>query len=97
MFPTWAPQYLNRGGGIRPLKDPLGVLGGMNHASLVAPRQRFVALPRRTQTVLSRVALSLEGVTEMDWVVNVEKKTPREAAQIWLKSNEGRVAEWFRS
>ena len=97
VFPTWAPQYLNRGGRIRPLKDPLGLLGGMNHASLVAPRQRFAALPQRTQTVLSRIALGLDGVTEMDWVVSVEKKTPREAAQTWITSNQGRAAEWFRS
>lgn len=96
VFPTWTPQYLNRDGGIRPLKDPLGVLGGMNHASLVAPRERFEALPSRTQMVLSRIALGLDGVTEMDWVVNVEKKTPREAASTWMKSNERRVAEWFR-
>jgi glycine betaine/proline transport system substrate-binding protein len=97
VFPTWAPQYLNRGGRLRPLKDPRGVLGGMNHASLVAPRQRFAALPQRTQKVLSRIELSLDGVTEMDRVVNVEKKTPREAARTWMKSNEGRVSEWFRS
>ena len=68
----------------------------MNHA-LVALRQRFAALPQRTQKVLSHIELSLDGVTEMDWVVNVEKKTPREAAQTWMKSNESRVSEWFRS
>jgi ABC-type proline/glycine betaine transport system substrate-binding protein len=33
----------------------------------------------------------------MDWIVNVEKKTPREVAQTWMKSNEGRVSEWFRT
>jgi glycine betaine/proline transport system substrate-binding protein len=97
VFPTWAPQYLNRGGRIRALKDPRSVLGGMNHASLVAPRERFAGLPQRTQRVLSRIVLSLDGVTEMDWLVNVEKKTPREAAQAWMKSNEGRVSEWFQS
>jgi len=95
VFPTWAPQYLNRGGRIRALKDPRGVLGGMNHGALVAPRERFAALPRRTQTVVGRIELSLEGVTEMDWLVNVEKKTPREAARAWMKSNDRRVSAWF--
>ena len=46
--------------------------------------------------VLSRIALGLDGVEEMDWVVNVEKKTPREAAQTWMKSNEGRITELLR-
>jgi ABC-type proline/glycine betaine transport system substrate-binding protein len=33
----------------------------------------------------------------MDWHVNVEKKTPREAARIWMKDNESRVAGWLKA
>jgi ABC-type proline/glycine betaine transport system substrate-binding protein len=32
----------------------------------------------------------------MDWLVNVEKRTPREAARAWMTSNEVRVAAWFK-
>jgi hypothetical protein len=28
-----------------------------------------------TRTVLTRVEIGLDGVTEMDWLVNVEKRT----------------------
>ncbi|HVY04645.1 MAG TPA: glycine betaine ABC transporter substrate-binding protein [Burkholderiales bacterium] len=97
VFPTWAPQYLNRGGKLRPLQDPRGVLGGVNHALLVAPRGRFEALPAATRAVLARIELGLEGVTEMDWLVNVEKKTPREAARTWMQANESRVAGWLKA
>lgn len=96
VFPTWAPQYLNRGGKLRPLQDPRGILGGVNHASLVAPRGRFQALPATTRAVLARIDLGLDGVTEMDWLVNVGKKTPREAARLWMQANDGRVSGWFR-
>jgi glycine betaine/proline transport system substrate-binding protein len=96
VFPTWAPQFLNRDGRLRPLSDPRGVLGGVNHAALVAPRERWSALPAATRAVLAKVHLGLEGVTEMDYLVNVGKQTPREAARIWMRQNESRVAEWFR-
>jgi glycine betaine/proline transport system substrate-binding protein len=97
VFPTWAPQYLNRGGKLRPLKDPRGVLGGINHAALVGPRDRLRAIPRATRAVLARIDLGIDGVTEMDWLVNVEKKMPREAARTWMKANEIRVAGWLKA
>lgn len=97
VFPTWAPQYLNRDGQLRPLADPRGVLGGVNHASLVAPRGRFEALPDRTRAVPARIDLGLDGVTEMDWLVNVQGQTPRNAARSWMHANESRVAGWLRA
>jgi glycine betaine/proline transport system substrate-binding protein len=95
VFPTWAPQYLNRDGELRPLEDPRQVFGGINHGSLVAPRNRLQALPQTTRTVLSRIELGLDGVTQMDWLVNVEKQTPREAARTWMRANESRVSAWL--
>ncbi len=97
VFPTWAPQYLNHGRQLRAIADPRGVLGGVNHASLVGPRARFQALPEATRKALARIALGLDGVTEMDWRVNVEKQTPHEAARSWMRANEGRVSAWLKA
>lgn len=94
VFPTWTPQFLNRDGDLRPLADPRGVLGGANRGVLVAPRTAFAALPERTRQVLSRISLGLDGVTEMDWAVNVNRQTPRDAARAWLVANAARVAAW---
>lgn len=96
VFPTWAPQYLNRGGALRALEDPRGVLGGTNHASMVAPGERFMQLPQATREVLSRITLDLDSVTEMDWLVNARKMAPREAAKAWMDANPDRVAAWFQ-
>lgn len=96
VFPTWAPQYLNRGGKLRPLADPKGVLGGTNHAALVAPRERFGRLPQTTRNVLSRISIDIDSVTEMDWHVNVNKMTPRVAAKAWMDANPHRVAAWLQ-
>lgn len=97
VFPTWAPQYLNRGGALRALEDPRGVLGGSNRASMVAPSERFMQLPQTTRDVLSRITLDIDSVTEMDWLVNARKMAPREAAKTWMSANPDRVASWFRN
>ena len=96
VFPTWAPQYLNLGGGLRPLDDGKGVLGATNHAGLVAPKPNFETLPDRTKEVLSRVKIGIDGVSQMDRAVNVDKKSPRAAAEEWMRANETTVREWFR-
>lgn len=96
VFPTWAPQYLNRGGKLRPLQDPRRALGGVSHASLVGHRDRLKAIPPATRAVLARIDLGLDAVTEMDWLVNVEKKLPREAARQWMAANQARVAGWLK-
>ena len=97
VFPTWEPQYLNRQGRLRALRDPGNVLGGSNRASLVAPAARLAALPGRTRDVLARLELSVSAVTEMDWAVNVDKLTAREAAQSWMRTNRDRVASWLQA
>lgn len=95
VLPTWAPQYLNRDGRLRALADPRGILGASNHAALVAPRTRFDALPPGTRRALARIDLGIDGVTEMDWLVNAGKQTPREAARTWMRANEARVSGWL--
>ncbi|MYM67283.1 glycine/betaine ABC transporter substrate-binding protein [Pseudoduganella sp. FT55W] len=95
IFPTWAPQFLNKDGGLRPLADPKGVLGSMNYAALVAPQGKWQMLPDRTRAVLSKVHLGIQAVTEMDYLVNVDKLTASEAARRWIQRNANQVDSWF--
>lgn len=97
VFPTWTPQYLNRGRRLRALADPQRVLGGMNDGVLVAPMARWQALPEQTRAALSKVSLGLDAVNEMDWLVNVDKLEPRQAARAWIRANEPRVAAWLQA
>jgi len=96
VFPTWAPQYLNRDGKLRPLQDPLGVLGSTNRGTLVAPVERLQRLPAATRAALSRIELGLDAVTEMDWMVNVSRLTPRDAAKAWIRANPARFDKWIK-
>lgn len=97
VFPTWAPQYLNKGARIRRPDDPKVVLGGINRAVLVSPRDRWAELPEHSRAVLQHISLDLDGVTEMDWLVNVQQMKPREAAKFWMDANSDRVAAWLRA
>jgi glycine betaine/proline transport system substrate-binding protein len=95
VFPTWTPQFLNNAETLRELHDPLGVLGHANHAALVAPSDRFDALPARTRAALARIQLSLDDVNRMDWAVNVEGRSVQDAAQAWLQANPHHLARWL--
>jgi glycine betaine/proline transport system substrate-binding protein len=47
------------------------------------------------EEVLSRIQLGIDGVTEMDWLVNARTMTPPEAALQWMSGNRQRVDRWF--
>jgi glycine betaine/proline transport system substrate-binding protein len=97
VFPCWTPQYLNRDGRLRPLSDPEGILGGLNDAVLTAPSRRLDAIAPHTRKVLERMAIGLEGVIEMDRLVSLDARTPRQAARAWMSANSRRVEAWLQS
>lgn len=96
VLPTWQPQFLNQAYNIRPLEEPKGLLGALDRAVLVAHKEFPSKVPPRTLTVLRRISLGVPAVTAMDYAVNVEKKTPREAARIWMAANHAVVEDWFK-
>lgn len=95
VMPLWYPHYINRIGSMRPLDDPKGLLGPASNGTLVASKTWVERAPARTLRVLSRIHIGLDGVAEMDRLVNVERLPPREAARTWMTANEARVATWF--
>ncbi len=96
VFPALAPHYLHRDQHLRALADPKAVLGGANRGSLVSPRGRLQALAPRAYGVLRRLRIGLDGVTEMDRLVSVDLRTPRQAARAWMSVNSHRVEAWLR-
>jgi hypothetical protein len=52
---------------------------------LVGPRDQLRTFPAATRAALARINLGLDGVTEMDWLGNVKKKMPSEAAHMKAK------------
>jgi glycine betaine/proline transport system substrate-binding protein len=95
VMPLWWPHYINRVGNMRPIAEPKGLLGPSSNGTLVAGRQWVERAPARTLQVLRRMHLGLDAVAHMDYLVNVEKQSPREAARAWMEQNAGVVEGWF--
>jgi glycine betaine/proline transport system substrate-binding protein len=95
LLPTWQPQYLNQAHKIRPLLDPKGVLGGINKAELIATQAFLQQFPAQTVNVLRRIQLDIATVTQLDYQVNVEQKTPRATAQAWIAEHSDQFKAWL--
>ncbi len=96
VMPLWRPQYLNKAYALRVLEDPKGALGPADRAVLVVNRAARDRLPKRTLEVLAKVRIPVDDVTAMDYAVNVEKKSPAEAAKAWMGANAATVEGWFK-
>lgn len=96
VMPLWQPHYLNRAHKLRVLEEPERFLGGANTAYLVANADFWRKLRKPQRELLSRIELNLKAVTQMDYWVNVEKMSPRDAARRWIASNPNTVDYWLR-
>lgn len=95
VMPLWRPHYINQVGSMRPLAEPEGILGPPSDGTLVASREWVGRAPPRTVQVLRRMHLGLDAVARMDYLVNVEKLPPREAARTWMRDHADVVEGWF--
>ncbi|MDF5714314.1 MAG: glycine betaine ABC transporter substrate-binding protein [Rhizonema sp. NSF051] len=95
VIPLWQPYYFNQLYHLRPLDDPKHLLGGVNRAVLAAHRNVRKRLPTKTLEVLARMRLDITAVTDIDYSINMNGKTPEEAAEDWILSNTALVNAWF--
>jgi glycine betaine/proline transport system substrate-binding protein len=95
VMPLWRPQWLNAAYKVRVLADPQKVFGDGDEAFLVARNDLKAKLKPEVLARLQKIVLSVEAVTEMDRLVNVDRLTPREAAKRWIAANPQKTADWF--
>lgn len=95
VIPLWQPYYFNQLYHLRPLEDPKHLLGGVNRAVLAAHQGIPERLPKKTLEVLARMRLDITAVTDIDYSINMNGKTPEEAAGDWMLSNAALVNTWF--
>ncbi len=94
IFPLWQPQWVNAAYEVRRLEDPKGAYGEPDTAYLLGHRSLQEKLPDRTIAHLSNIRLSVEAVTSMDRMVNVDRLSPRDAARRWMQENDEVVRSW---
>jgi len=95
VMPLWTPHYINRVGNMRTIAEPRGLLGPASQGTLVASKTWVARAPSSTLAVLGRMHLGRAAVAEMDYMVNVQNMSPREAAHAWMKANPALVDAWF--
>lgn len=95
VMPLWRPQWLNAVYKVRVLADPQKVYGDGDEAFLVARNDLKSKLKPEVLARLQRIVLSVDAVTEMDRMVNVDRLTPRDAARRWIAANPERTVGWF--
>ncbi|MFI2761780.1 glycine betaine ABC transporter substrate-binding protein [Streptomyces echinatus] len=88
MIPIWRPQYLNLLHGLRPLTEPMGLLGGVDQASPVLTHRALDRIAPEALERLRRLHLGNAGVEAIDKLINVDGLAPLDAADRYL----GRVA-----
>jgi glycine betaine/proline transport system substrate-binding protein len=96
VMPLWWPHYINQIGNMRPLVEPKGLLGEPSSGTLVAGKAWVARAPPRTLRILRRLYLGLDAVAAMDYSVNVQGLTPRDAARQWMQHHASAVEEWFK-
>ncbi|MFF8908162.1 glycine betaine ABC transporter substrate-binding protein [Streptomyces olivaceoviridis] len=84
VVPLWRPQYLNRLYGLRPLQEPKGLLGTVDHASPVVRLDALDHLHPDAVARLDSLRLGNDGVEEIDALINVDGLTPLQAADRYL-------------
>jgi glycine betaine/proline transport system substrate-binding protein len=95
VMPLWRPHYINRVGNMRAIAEPMGLLGPPSDGTLVASKAWVASAPPRTLAVLRRISLGADAVAQMDYLVNVERITPREAARVWMREQAELVESWI--
>lgn len=93
VFPLWQPQWINAVFDLRILEEPKGIYKS-DSAFLVAHHGLKSKLSDRALKHLSNIRLSVPAITEMDRLMNVEKLSPRAAAERWIAANPEVVASW---
>ncbi len=93
VFPLWQPQWINAVYDLRILEEPKGIYG-KDSAFLIAHQGLKSKLSERALKHLSNIRLSVPAITEMDRLMNIERLSPREAAERWIAANPDIVASW---
>lgn len=85
VVPLWHPQWLHQELELRELRDPLGLLGGQDNATLVLRHDAAEKLSNSGRAYLERVVLGNDVISQIDRIICREGHPPRVAAMQWLE------------
>lgn len=89
ILPLWSPQYLLHSYRIRKLREPKGLLGGTDAATLVVRHEAEDLVTPTAMAFLEKLHLGNTAITAIDHAIRVEGKPPILAARAWLDGGPG--------
>ena len=95
VVPLWQPQFLHAQHRLRELHEPLGLLGGIDRAVLLAREDRLQHFSPQHLQVLDNIRLSNAQVAELDLAINRGGLQPQAAAQAWQAANPRTFGQWL--
>ena len=70
VVPLWSPQYLHEQYSIRELKDPKGLLGGTDDATLIVRKAALEKIPQAALNALRQLTLGNRETSRLDFVLS---------------------------
>ena len=95
VMPLWQPQYLNKVAKLRILDEPRNIFGEADTAWLVAHKSAKRKIATHIYEILERMELTVKWVTELDYMISVEKLPPDVAAHVWMARHPYTVEYWI--
>ncbi|MGG3570880.1 glycine betaine ABC transporter substrate-binding protein [Bacillus gobiensis] len=95
IVPLWHPQFLHEMYPIRELKEPKGLLGIQDQATLIVRKETLPLVSENLIQVLRDLYLGNAAVTQMDYYINKKGMSPLEAADTWMEENQEKTLKWF--
>ncbi|WP_420360037.1 glycine betaine ABC transporter substrate-binding protein [Aeromonas veronii] len=86
VVPLWRPQFLHATYRIRELKEPKGLLGGVDRAVLLARSDRLHLLASEDINHLDRLRFDNSTIEQLDYRVNRLGEPLDQVARSWLES-----------
>ncbi|MGG2399406.1 glycine betaine ABC transporter substrate-binding protein [Pseudomonas sp. SH1-B] len=87
VVPLWHPQFLHHSHPIRPLEEPLGLLGGQDDATLIVNEAFACGMSDALLDELTQFAPGNEAISELDYMVCRGGLSALQAADAWLARN----------
>ena len=94
VVPLWRPQFLHARHAIRELREPRGLLRGVDDATLLLRREARALIPDGVLATLAGMSLGNDAVTAMDDQIGREGRPVMAVARAWLQANEGQLDTW---
>ncbi len=94
VVPLWRPQFLHARHTIRELREPRGLMRGVDEATLVLRRDARALIPDQTLAILAGMSLGNETVAALDEGVGREGRPAEQVAQAWLRRHDGVLDSW---